>query len=504
MAVELDDLKIKPNPIQGLTIGQAPEADPLAAEKLKIQTDAQAIIKGNAARGEDLRIGLDKKFQTSDGQWYRYDQVTQSNKEGRPPALKPIQLDESGKQIDPKAAKQFLIPEISDWMKNDIKWPEYVPEKFRNEESFNKWNRGRYGLGYRQTQKVKVQDGLIVPQETGHFTASSDTNIGMNPWVGAQVKYGPEGNQTTTQKYIVEQGDTLVSVAEKFGVNPKQIKDANKGKVKKGIITSGQTIKIQTLKKNTDDTRLIADLEQLDMGGKDTRTSQFKAVEEWIGHFAPESEKGKYRVHTVDTLGARDMGKIGHDTEFDPTASGALEKIEERKFKAAQRQVEMQNNPIEPGLDKVKSPRGLFQKTVRTIARTAGTSNNPVVNITGDVVGAVMDGVAFAANPTAQNGIDLALSGGQVVTNLAALGIAALPIPGARPGAYALMKIGDNLAHVERMWGYGREGRAMIEAEVFSKKKPTIMSKQSGNEIAAIKKDLQTDKRMKRVRISTP
>ena len=488
MSIELNNLKIETD-------------DPISAEKLKIQQDAEVIVKGNYASGLSLRTGLDTKFQTSDGQWYRYDKVTQSHKEGVPPALKAIQLDESGKQVDPKGAKQFLLPEISEWMKKDIRWPAYVPEAARNEESFNKWNRGQYGLGYRQTQKVKVQDGLIVPQETGHFTAASDTNVGMNPWVGAQVKYGPEGNQTTTQKYIVEQGDTIVSVAEKFGVNPKQIKDANKGKVKKGIITSGQTIKIQTLKKNTDDTRLIADLEQLDMGGKDKMTSQFKAVEEYIGQFAPESEKGKYRVHTVGTLGARDMGKIGHDTEFDPTASGALEKIEERKFKTAQRQVEMQNTPIEPGIDKVKSPRGLFQKTVRTIARTAGTSNNPVVNITGDVVGAVMDGVAFAANPTAQNGIDLALSGGQVVTNLAALGIAALPIPGARPGAYALMKIGDNLAHVERMWGYGREGRALIGKENFNNKKLQIMSKQSGKEIADIRKDIQTDKRMKRVRL---
>ena len=127
-------------------------------------------------------------------------------------------------------------------MKNDIAWPEYVPEKFRNEESFNKWNRGRYGLGYRQTQKVRVQDGLIIPHETGHFTAAGDDKIGMNPWVGAQVKYGPQGNQTTTQKYIVDKGDTIEDVASKFGVRVDQIKKANKGKVKKGILTAGEKI----------------------------------------------------------------------------------------------------------------------------------------------------------------------------------------------------------------------------------------------------------------------
>ena len=93
----------------------------------------------------------------------------------------------------------------------------------------------------------------------------------------------------------------------------------------------------------------------------------------------------------------------------------------------------------------------------RNIARIAGASNNPLVNMGGDIVGTVMDGIAFAADPSAQNGIDLALSGGQVVTNLAALGLAAVPVPGARPGAYMLMKAGDNLGKVERLWNMQRE-----------------------------------------------
>tara|TARA_R100000329_G_C7603717_1_gene214138 strand:- start:143 stop:1513 length:1371 start_codon:yes stop_codon:yes gene_type:complete len=102
--------------------------------------------------------------------------------------------------------------------------------------------------------------------------------------------------------------------------------------------------------------------------------------------------------------------------------------------------------------------KGLY----RNIARAASKSNNPLVNISGDIVGAVMDGVAFAANPSAQTGIDLALSGSQAVMSLAALGLAAVPIPGGRPGAFILMKAGDNIdklkafndkvAQVERLW----------------------------------------------------
>tara|TARA_R100000781_G_scaffold24221_1_gene17931 strand:- start:168 stop:1799 length:1632 start_codon:yes stop_codon:yes gene_type:complete len=94
--------------------------------------------------------------------------------------------------------------------------------------------------------------------------------------------------------------------------------------------------------------------------------------------------------------------------------------------------------------------KGLY----RNIAKAAGQSNNPLVNVSGDIVGAVMDGVAFAANPSQQNSIDLALSGSQAVLSLAALGLAAVPIPGGRPGAFMLMKAGDNIAKVEKLWNF--------------------------------------------------
>ena len=54
------------------------------------------------------------------------------------------------------------------------------------------------------------------------------------------------------------------------------------------------------------------------------------------------------------------------------------------------------------GTKKPLNAKGLY----RNIAKAAGQSNNPLVNVSGDIVGAVMDGVAFAADPTYQNGID--------------------------------------------------------------------------------------------------
>ena len=110
--------------------------------------------------------------------------------------------------------------------------------------------------------------------------------------------------------------------------------------------------------------------------------------------------------------------------------------------------------------------KGLFRK----IVRVGQGSNNPAINVGSDIVGTIMDGAAFIADPSMQNGIDLALSGGQAVTSLAALGLAAMPIPGARPGAYMLMKVGDNLGKFERLWNMSREGVGMALDQRFPKK----------------------------------
>ena len=124
--------------------------------------------------------------------------------------------------------------------------------------------------------------------------------------------------------------------------------------------------------------------------------------------------------------------------------------------------------------------KSLFRK----IVRVGQGSNNLAINFGSDLVGTIMDGAAFVADPSLENGIDLALSGGQVVANLAALGLAALPVPGARPGAYMIMRLADvaakgskkarqasnALASAERLWNMQREGIGMALDQRFPKK----------------------------------
>ena len=130
----------------------------------------------------------------------------------------------------------------------------------------------------------------------------------------------------------------------------------------------------------------------------------------------------------------------------------------DREFFAA----EQRKNPIETTLPSqtATTPKAMFKelgkvggkKLFREVVRKMGGSNNVIANISGDIIGTVMDGVTYAQTKDKQALTDLCLSGGQAMASLGALGIACLPIPGARPGAFALMKVGDNLASVERIY----------------------------------------------------
>jgi len=138
---------------------------------------------------------------------------------------------------------------------------------------------------------------------------------------------------------------------------------------------------------------------------------------------------------------------------------------------------------VHSGTTKPLTSKGLF----RNIMKVAGQSNNPLVNVSGDIVGAVMDGVAYAQNPNDADALaDLTLSGSQALLSLGAIGLAAVPIPGARPGAYMLMKAGDKVAMVERMWNMGREGRQMASGKLpvgVNKAKSLINKQDSQNKL---------------------
>ena len=117
-----------------------------------------------------------------------------------------------------------------------------------------------------------------------------------------------------------------------------------------------------------------------------------------------------------------------------------------------------QGQKLEPDFAKVLPKKVNSKKLWRNLSSVAGQSNNPLVNVSGDLVGAVIDGVSFMNDPSRERAIDALLSTGQAATSLAAIGLMKVPIPGVAVGAYALMKVGDKIGKAERIWNLAREG----------------------------------------------
>jgi len=191
--------------------------------------------------------------------------------------------------------------------------------------------------------------------------------------------------------------------------------------------------------------------------------------------------EGTEGIQNLSRFKREQRSRILHDPTI--TAEGAAIEADLQNRRIANRNEIKAANPVELK----QSAKNLFTSisNPRNLARIAGSSNNPIANMGGDVVGAVMDGVSFVGDPSKENAIDLALSSSQVAANLAAMGLAALPIPGARPGAFALMKIGDHIGKAERLWNLG--GRDMSAA--------------NRNQADAIRKDIDLDAARKRMKI---
>jgi len=94
-------------------------------------------------------------------------------------------------------------------------------------------------------------------------------------------------------------------------------------------------------------------------------------------------------------------------------------------------------------------------KELRYGARIAGQSPHVYANFTGDLVGTVIDGASFFADPELENFVDLALSSGQTLTSLAGAG---LNFFGMENGALAITLVGDRLAAIEKILNIAREG----------------------------------------------
>ena len=175
------------------------------------------------------------------------------------------------------------------------------------------------------------------------------------------------------------------------------------------------------------------------------------------------------------------------------------------------------NNPLIPNVKGVKSGTTYFSRIKshlmskgfqREAARLAGQSANPFVNIAGDLVGTVYDGLAVAANPKDKKAItELLMSGTQLGTSIVGGALIAIPDPLTGGLGYVIMRAGDRVGQLERLWNMQSEGLSMAT----NKKLPKIVDYQRtspepepGTAETSLQKDLARQLRIDQVTGKTP
>ena len=307
---------------------------------------------------------------------------------------------------------------VLDWAKNldDAKaWPEG-----KSLEGFESWAKNNYNVAGESASARSKAEG--VPYDAGHGKARS-FNAPSN--LGDQIRFGEFGNQSTP-----------------------------------GV------------KKAVDAVRTDIDLENTDVGFKPE-----KAFFEYLN-----SDEKNLKIIDTGKYTARQKEAILHRPDYASTAEGARMKVDKQILEtAALREINKASrsstnpNKVQAEFRAANSPKSLLtklksnitgRKGVRNAASIAGQSMNPFVNIAGDVVGAAMDGmVVFSTGGKDKDALaDFTLSGSQAILSIGAGLVAMVPVPGARPGAYAMIKLGDNIGKVERLWNMTREGRQLANS----------------------------------------
>ena len=292
------------------------------------------------------------------------------------------------------------------------------------------------------TGKPKSIKGFMQKMNKGWQEAGYDLFMRMNEDGGVEIHRGHAFPSQPESGVYAEGGSDW-----KYGgnISPQGARTAYQDETGRSMGSRGQSANIaqsDTLLKNE------AELKAAGIEGKNVR----EAFADYMVGDDPNVLKwtrfGKKEPEVIS--------RVAHEVGARPEAALAEEELKLRK-----REFDAELSKVNAEPPKVKANRAF--KVFRRLARAAGTSNNPIANISGDMVGVIMDGVAFAQNPKdPSNLVDLGLSGTQALASIGALGLTFVPIPGARAGAFFLMKAGDKVATLERLYNMGgREGLAM-------------------------------------------
>lgn len=281
-------------------------------------------------------------------------------------------------------------------------WP-----KGKSLEGYEKWLRTNYEtLGAKDaadfTKKYKYQVDI------GHAAQGPNAKSMLSP----QLRWGQDANRTTNQWYIVEEGDTLTSIAnkehvsalgiEELGEKTKGIGKRGINQLKEGKLKAGTRIKLSQITSNLDHVRDAADLEAADIA-----TTHARAFEEYLfegknEYLSTKIVDGKEvdvmrSVNTMEGWTPEELQAIHHRDDFAGSAESAQTKVREGRLKIA-------NNKA------LRKAAMKASKATSKLSTTDAVGRLTLAAATGDLVGGTFAGGQIAmqkmlSNPAAQKRI---------------------------------------------------------------------------------------------------
>ena len=257
-------------------------------------------------------------------------------------------------------------------------WP-----KGKSLDGYEKWLRTNYETkGRKMTTAFEKKYGF--QHDLGHAAQGPNAPSMLSP----QLRWGADANRTTVQRYIIEKGDTLESIAQKQGTAPKLIERLNSKKVLKDL-EPGTELKLFPITSNTDHVRLAEDIANADVASTHAR-----AFEEYLfeGKNNYTDRAGvKRSVSTMEGWTPEELQAVHHKIEFASSAEGAQMKIRnEYQLKRAHDLQVAKANPV----------KGVKASGVRN---TDALLRLGMAYATGDVVGGTLAGGQIAMTKALQN-----------------------------------------------------------------------------------------------------
>ena len=227
-----------------------------------------------------------------------------------------------------------------------LEWAQHLDQnqawpKGKSIDGYEKWLRTNYETHAAKdaadfAKKYKYQ------VDRGHAAIGPNAKSMLSP----QLRWGADGNRTTVQWYITQEGDTLESISKSQATAPKLIEEMQKSTdgwtkkdmaaLKAGELEPGRRIKLFQITSNLEHVRALEDIEAADIASTHARAFEEYLFEGKNEYMSTKMVDGKEvdvmrSVNTMEGWTPEEMNAVHHKIEYAASAESAQMKIRQEQ-----------------------------------------------------------------------------------------------------------------------------------------------------------------------------